>query len=139
MFTLSYSKTNLYNRVERIVQLQFEDKVCGEFSIKGTEGGNGDCFDTGNTCYMEISIEEVYQGQGLARQMIQKMVKQICIDYPQIRSDQMLFIDADASVGFWDRLGMKAHRYDDDHVRYRRVLEGNGYAKGITFYQLSTF
>ena len=139
MYTLSYSKTHLYNRVERVVQLQFEGKVCGEFSIKGTEGGNRDCFDTGNTCYMEISIEEIHQGQGLARQMIQKMTQHIRMDYPQIRSDQMLFIDADASAGFWDKLGMKPHRYDDDHTRYRRVLEGNGYAKGMTFHQLEQF
>ena len=84
---------------------------------------------------MTISIDDDHQGKGLTREMIKEMVKKIRKKYPRIRADQYLFIDADASDGFWDKIGMEENpNYDADSTE-----EGSGYEKRITFGNLEEF
>ena len=98
----------------------------GEFTMSGI-------FDSGNTVDMSISIEEEYQGQGISRELVRLLCYYIMeYAYPNIRKDQLLFIDSDASAGFWDHIGMKENPYGIDYVG-NRDLEGRGYEKLITF------
>ena len=104
----------------------------GYFSISGPE------FNTGETMSMNISIDDNYVGKGYARKLIKHNCANIRKNYPQIRSDQLLLIDADASEGFWEKIGMKINRYGIDS-NTRRNLEGKGYEKSITFNELCKF
>ena len=104
----------------------------GYFEISGPE------FDTGETMSMGISIDDNYIGKGYARELIKHNCANIRKNYPQIRSDQLLLIDADASEGFWDKIGMKVNRYGIDSNTTRN-LEGRGYEKSITFNELCKF
>ena len=60
------------------------------------------------------------------------MCKFLIKNVKDIRMDQLLFIDADASDGFWEHIGMKPNKY----YNTRRNLEGAGYELGITFADL---
>jgi hypothetical protein len=93
-------------------------------------------FDTGETCAVTISIDEAHQGLGYSRLLWAEMVKQIEATYPAIRPDQMFFIDADASAGYWDHIGFKPNRYGYDYSGNRKNLEGRGYEKVITFKEI---
>ena len=101
----------------------------GECSLTGQ-------FDTGETCAVRISIDEAYQGLGYSRLLWAEMVKQIEATYPAIRADQMFFIDADASAGYWDHIGFTPNRYGYDYTGNRKNLEGRGYEKVITFKEI---
>jgi hypothetical protein len=50
----------------------------------------------------------------------------------------MFFIDADASNGFWDHIGMTLNRYGYNY-NGKRNLVGRGYEKVITFSKLYKF
>ena len=115
----------------RSVILFVDGKQHGECSISGS-------FDTGETCAVTISIDEAYQGRGYSRLLWKKMIQQIEQEYPSIRSDQMFFIDADASAGYWDHIGFTTNRYGYDYNGNRKQLEGRGYEKVITFRQLQS-
>ena len=104
----------------------------GYFEISGPE------FDTGETMSMGISIDDNYIGKGYTRELIKYLCNTIKTVYPQIRGDQLLFIDVDASDGFWDKIGMKENRYGIDSNTTRN-LEGQGYEKYISFYDLCKF
>ena len=101
----------------------------GECKIKGQ-------FDTGETCAVTISIDEAYQRLGYSRLLWNEIINQIEKEYPAIRPDQMFFIDADASAGYWDHLGFTPNRYGYDYTGNRKNLEGRGYEKVITFTHL---
>ena len=91
-------------------------------------------FNTGNTMSMSIMVKNEYQGLGISRMMIKTLCEYIENIIPfEIRTDQMIFIDADASNGFWDYVGMKENRYYD---RYKISREGCGYEKVITWNKL---
>lgn len=108
----------------------------GEFRISGKG------FDTGQTMDMGIHVLDGYKGRGLSRTLIKELCIHIKNEYPQIRPDQFLFIDTDASweynakkdeyVSFWDYIGMDENRYYDSN----RDIEGQGYEKNITFQDL---
>ena len=116
----------------RSVILFVDGKQHGKCSISGS-------FDTGETCAVTISIDEAYQGRGYSRLLWKKMIQQIKQEYPSIRPDQMFFIDADASAGYWDHIGFTTNRYGYDYNGNRKQLEGRGYEKVITFRQLQLF
>ena len=101
----------------------------GYFSVK--------CDKLGEDCDMNISIDETYQGQGLARYMIGVLVQNWYREDPQIRKDKLIFIDADASAGFWDKIGMIDNRYSSNRQTKLSHLEGKGYEKVITFSKLA--
>jgi hypothetical protein len=144
-FNTRYEKLAVHNEYDntndiiRLVVLSNGEEEIGHFTIEGKGYGvNEECFDTGNTCSMTISLDDEFQGKGLSREMIKCMVTNIKMDYPRIRGDQMLFIDGDGSGGFWGRIGMKTHRYGYDRTSGREY-EGIGYEKMITFQELENF
>lgn len=112
----------------RKVVLLVDGQQHGECTITGR-------FDTGETCAVTISIDEAYQGRGYSRLLWTEMIQLIKDEYPSIRSDQMFFIDADASAGYWDHIGFTPNRYGYDY-KGNGDREGRGYEKVITLQKL---
>ena len=112
----------------------FNSKEIGDFMIESSIEINNitDTFVFTDLASMSICVLEEYQNQGIARKMVCHLIDFIKDNY-KIRKDKMLFIDADASNGFWDYIGMKPNRFYD---RYLYKTEGGGYEKVITFSEL---
>ena len=86
----------------------------------------------GSTYSLGIGINEEYQGKGYSIQLIQAAFKQI-----NLPKDKKLYIDTDASEGFWDYLGLvKNPLYD--FTEEQRDWEGAGYEKYIVVTDLLT-
>jgi len=119
----------------REVKLLLKNKEIGRFSLDGYKLNN-EFFDTGNTISMNINVDEEYQGKGYSKIMMRCMIDKIYKEYPNIRQDQLLFIDADASNGFWSHVGMKPNRYYSSTLR---EYEGRGYELYITFRELENY
>ena len=125
----AYTRTNQYDAGEyRMYKsiLWIQGKECGSFMISGIGG-----FHSGHTMSMEISIDEEYQKKGYSKPLIQTLCK--FISNMENGEGQLLFIDTDASGGFWDHIGMKPNRY---YERYTPEREGGGYEKFMTFEDL---
>jgi RimJ/RimL family protein N-acetyltransferase len=137
-YHLGYEKKCNPDGLDRIVSIKLSsrEEPIGFFSLYG-KTKNSECFDSGNTCSMSISIDEEHQGRGLSKMMIKHMVEKIREEYPQIRDDQYIFIDADASDGFWEKIGMKENPNYEDYEDSSE--EGCGYEKRITFKNLEKF
>jgi hypothetical protein len=114
-----------------------DNEEMGHFTIEGFGkliNGTYESFGSGYTNSMTISIEDepIFRKRGLARVLIYGMIEGIKsegIDINTLR-DQKLFIDVDASGGFWAHIGM------DENPRgvnwNRPMKEGNGYEKMTT-------
>ena len=130
---------NLNGKITRVIYLTFyNDDIIGSFSIEGK--GIKHQFDSGVTNDMHIYIENCFQGKGLSKIMIKHMIDKIYEDIPDMNREQMIFIDADASDGFWDKIGMvesKRYGYNRTPKYYER--EGAGYEKYITINKLYKF
>jgi len=127
--------------MNRIICLTWEGgDIIGDFRIEG--GGLNHQFDSGCTNDMHISIDDNYQGNGYTKIMIKHLVDKIYEDIPDMvdRGDQILFIDADASDGFWDKIGMvESKRYGYNRNPKYADREGAGYEKYITINKLYGF
>jgi len=134
-----YYSINLNGDFKRGIYLTMtNDDIIGEFGIKG--GGLNQQFDSGKTNDMHICIDDNYQGYGLSKIMIEYMIDMIYKDIPNINGEQMIFIDADASAGFWDKIGMiESNRYGYDRNPKYADREGAGYEKYITINKLYKF
>lgn len=106
-------------------RLYIDGQKRGECTLKGT-------FNTGQTCSVSISIDEDYQKCGYSKLLWINLIQQI---EETIRPDQMIFIDADASGGYWEHIGFTLNRYGYDY-NGKRDMEGKGYEKVITFEKL---
>jgi len=84
----------------------------------------------GSTYSLGIGIEQEYQGQGYSIQLIQALFRQL-----EIPLDKKLYIDADASDGFWNYLGLIDNPLYD-FTEEQSELEGAGYEKYIVFEKL---
>lgn len=86
---------------------------------------------------MQIGIDDSHQHQGFARRLIRALVRAVesCMT---VRPDQLVFIDVDASAGFWDHLGFQVNRYGLDY-KGRRTPVGRGYEKSILWRQVAQF
>ena len=129
---------NQFGMISRYIYLTLDNgDIIGSFGIEGE--GVKHQFDSGVTNDMSISIEGEYHGNGFTKIMMKHLIDKIYEDIPEMvdRGDQMLFIDADASDGFWDKIGMKeSKRYGyNRNPRYTR-REGAGYEKFITINSL---
>lgn len=104
--------------------------------LNGAEIGNfeisGPGFDTEGPMSLGITIDDEHQGKGFSRELIKQTCEFVKEKYPKIRKDQLLHIDADASNGFWNYIGMKNARYYDRYEE-RPNLHYAGYEKEITF------
>jgi GNAT superfamily N-acetyltransferase len=107
--------------------LWIQGKECGSFTV-GAIGG----FRSGHTMSMEISIDEEHQKKGYSKRLIKALCQFIRIIEPNC-TEQLLFIDTDASGGFWEHIGMKPNRY---YERFTPDREGGGYEKVIAFEEL---
>jgi hypothetical protein len=121
-FKLFY-KTN-YNYSPCIYLVNETRKVIGRFEIS-------QLYPTG-TKDMSISVEDEFQGNGISRLLIASLIY-ILIKTPEYRSaltpDIILYIDTDASSGFWNSIGMR----ENDITPY------NGYEKIIELSNLSKY
>ena len=110
----------------RRVSLSKNGKELGFFTIDGRP--NIDTMD------MTIYIEETENliGRGLAKLMIAYML--ICMVNENIRKDQLVYIDTDASDGFWAHIGMQENRY---YSRGLSTIIGRGYEMFISFSKLA--
>jgi len=84
---------------------------------------------------MSISIDEdeSFRGKGLARLLIASMIYVIKNKNPYSTSLTLLFIDTDASNGFWEKIGMIENRF---YLRKIYVI-GRGYELVIDLKTLS--
>uniref|UniRef100_A0A6C0EVA9 Uncharacterized protein n=1 Tax=viral metagenome TaxID=1070528 RepID=A0A6C0EVA9_9ZZZZ len=71
---------------------------------------------------LSISVEEEHQGKGYAKRKIKKMLKTL-----QMPKETLLYIDTDASAGFWRHIGMIDN------------LNGNGYELVVSVEQLNNY
>ena len=127
-YNVKYKKSNIGNYMRREVTL-LRNKKIGRFVIEG-KSNHSNHFNSGNPCSMSIGIDDKnYKGKGLSPIMIKYMIDNIKRDYPNIRPTQYLYIDTDASGGFWDSIGMEEHSNE----------EGNGYEKRISFENLQKY
>ena len=76
---------------------------------------------------MSISIEEEYQGRGITRIMMREMMRQL--NWP---GDTLLYIDTDASCGFWRHIGMQENKNGNGYELYISVDDLNKYIKGLS-------
>ena len=94
----------------------------------------------GKTNSMSINVEDeedsgIYRNKGLSRLLIASMiyVLQNKVNV-KLQNADLLYIDADASAGFWDKIGMIENpHYDDDEY----VGPDKGYEKYITVQGIS--
>ena len=109
----------------RVVTLSKNDIELGRFYIDGE-----DLLDM--SIYIEEDSNEL-RGKGLAKLMIGFLIINM-VNTEIVRKDHLVFIDTDASAGFWDKIGMIPNRY---YERNQRNINGSGYEKVITFSKLS--
>ena len=127
-----YLKTSVNEENNRLLCTSYnKQEIIGEFTID-TNSVKPDIFKSIDLLTMSIYLDVKFQGKGIARKMINLLLLFIEQKF-EVRYDKMLFIDTDASVGFWDYLGMKPNRYYD---RCRVKREGWGYEKVITWNEL---
>jgi len=114
----------------------------GNFDISGTVPKEGEVlldtqipslFDQEKTIDLGIFIEDDYKKQGWSTPMIATMVESIG---DRMADDQLLFIDVDASEGFWKHIGFKKNRHFRDTTR---ALVGQGYEAYITWRDLKIY
>jgi hypothetical protein len=144
----------------RVIYLFSKNINIGYFSIKGLYKNpifnpnlnpnefekSTEIFDSGNTCHMNITIDNSYKNKSLSYVMIYLMICNIYLDYPTIKDTQALYIDGDGSdkhpnilnpgkmISFWDGIGMTSNPICK-HDKMNR--EGCGYDKVITFGELT--
>jgi len=83
---------------------------------------------------MNIHVEDEYHGRGIARRLMRNVCEKIIEVHPNVRDEQLIYIDTDASNGFWDNVGLTYNRYFESGQM--RDLTGQGYEKHITFQRL---
>ena len=105
-----------------VAKLFYHEVEVGYFHIK-----------EGDTMDMSISIDEAHQKKGYSRLLIQA----VC-DALDLHDTKRLYIDTDASEGYWSHIGLQANPlYDFDESM--RDVEGAGYEMFITFGDLKAF
>jgi hypothetical protein len=101
-----------------------------------------DIFSSGYPVSMGIGIQPNIRGGGLSRILIYILTQSILQMYPSVaRSPSVinLYIDVDASAGFWDKLGMKPEKGFDRELHGTFKPPGYGYEKVINFQKLINF
>jgi hypothetical protein len=97
------------------------------------EVGHFDIDYTDTTVCMGIGIDDAYQKQGYSKLLIRKVCSHL-----KFPPDKKIYIDTDASEGFWDYLGLLKNPLYDFSEEQREV-EGAGYEKFITFENLCNY
>jgi len=116
-----------------LTKTELDDLEKGHFTIEGLgtkQGEKYESFGTGFVNHMTIGIDDELQGKKLSTALIQGMIAGIEREGIRRIDRQKLFIDADGSAGFWDKLGMKENPRAFNFNGPRE--EGNGYEKMFT-------
>ena len=122
----------------RVIYITHNDSNISSFEIKINilEGPLNGCNFLGNVPEMSINVDEEYNGLGLTKIMIRSLIEKIYEECPGIIPSLIyLYIDTDASVGFWKRIGMTPNRTYDR----RRNSTGKGYEAKITLQELYNY
>ena len=82
---------------------------------------------------MSILIEDEFQGRGLGRGMIKAMLDHMRSE-GAYNPSTFIYIDSDASAGFWNHIGMHANPNEDNIT-----CPEYGYEKRITMEALGNF
>ena len=134
---LIYSTSvDTYTRKVYITDDNKNREIIASFEIKINSSSGGivnSCDFLGNVPEMSINVDEQYNGLGLTKIMIKLLIDKIYKECPRIEPSQiLLYIDTDASVGFWTRIGMTPNR---TYERHRNSI-GKGYEANITLQTL---
>lgn len=73
---------------------------------------------------MNIYIEDEYQGNGFSKQMVKFL-----LDHLNWCEDTLLYIDTDASSGFWDKFGMIKNTNGNGYEKVVAIKNINGFIK----------
>ncbi len=105
-----------------MAKLYYDESEVGYFHIK-----------EGSTMDMSISIDDAHQKKGYSR----RLIKAVC-DAIELPDTKRLYIDTDASEGYWAHVGLQVNPTYDFEESMRDV-EGAGYEMFITFADLKKF
>lgn len=92
-----------------------------------------ECFGSGSTCSMSIGIDSdcpEYKGIQLSRIMVFSLLNEIMRE--NIFMNHFVYIDVDASAGFWDSIGMELNK----NMESTSIQEGRGFEKKIKLHAL---
>lgn len=130
-----YTPTTLYRS---IIIFRKKEEIA-HFEIAGDVlNDTKECFGSGSTCHMSIGIDSdfpEFKGIQLSRIMIFSLLSEIMRE--NIYMDHFVYIDVDASAGFWDFIGMETNKNIDCPIGE----EGRGFEKKIklkTLYEWSS-
>ena len=119
---MQYIRTELRSGVQREIT----------YWVAGVEVGRFGMYEHG-LWDMSIFIEDEFHGRGFARPMVTAMFNALRIEGVYAPA-AYVYIDADASEGFWDHVGMTPNPNVEDSERPEY-----GYEKRITMQALSEF
>ena len=148
-FNISY-KTQVINgyenyygsAYERTIEIKKDDVLAGYFTIKINYAVSlpiDICDFQGTVPEMSILVEEPYNNLGLTKIMMQLLINQIkteCSNFMEDAGYKLLYIDTDASAGFWQHIGMVPNPHYDTKNKKRN---GCGYEKCITLIKLYNY
>ena len=118
------------------------DKTVGHFDVSGTAPLENEVIigtkitpllSSTTPISLGIGIDEEYQARGWSTPMIATMIESIG---NQMSDEQLLFIDVDASQGYWKHLGFKENKHFGDT---NRTPVGQGYEGFITWRDLKAY
>ena len=120
---MQYVRRNLISGIHREVTYWMDGAEVGRFGIYNRNG----------MLDMSIFIEDEFHGRGFVRPMIKFMFDAMWSE-SSYDPTALIYIDTDASQGFWDHVGLTPNPYYDDITRVEY-----GYEKKITVQELSDF
>lgn len=125
-----YTPPTLY----RSITIFRKNQEIAHFQITGDILNNTkECFGSGSTCSMSIGIDSdspEYKGIQLSRIMIFSLLNEIMRE--NIYMNHFVYIDVDASGGFWNFIGMELNKNMESHS----IQEGRGFEKKIKLHSL---
>jgi hypothetical protein len=125
-----YTPPTLY----RSITIFRKKQEIARFEITGDILNNTkECFGSGSTCCMSIGIDSdcpEYKGIQLSRIMVFSLLNEIMRE--NIYMNYFVYIDVDASGGFWDSIGMEINK----NMESSSIQEGRGFEKKIKLHTL---
>lgn len=120
---IRYEKKNTFNEHRKILIMQHGINVVpleiGHFELLGN-------FSINDTVSLSIGVEEDFQGMQLSRIMMWYAI--LKLKEENIDMNEYVYIDTDASSGFWDAIGMQPNENENGMFGEK----GRGYEKKIT-------
>jgi hypothetical protein len=117
----------------KIIIVEMSNYISARLLHNDDEVGHFDIDYKTNTASMGIGIDDAYQKMGFSKQLICAVCKEV--SFPD---DKKIYIDTDASEGFWNHVGLVVNPLYD-FTEDQRDVEGAGYEKFITFDKLKMF